>query len=88
MINLPESYFDLPEGYQPVFVYFSGEGYHEEYFTASSKEAAVELVLKEKGVTDYNSSFIKHVLVKANRSYFFRNGIPMYMGDSSKVNFK
>jgi hypothetical protein len=87
MINLPESYFDLPEGYQPVFVYFSGEG-GQEYFTASSKEAAVELVLKEKGATQYNSSFITHVLVKAAGNYFFRNGIPMYIGDSSKVNFK
>lgn len=78
---------NLPEGYQPIFIYFSGNG-GEEYFTASSKEQAAEIILKEKGATEWNSAFVTNVIVKATRPYFFRNGLPMYIGDTTKVNFK
>jgi hypothetical protein len=79
--------FNLPEGHQPVFIYFSGEG-GQEYFTASSKEEAAELILKEKGITQWNSAFITHVIVRATRPYFFRDGIPMHISDATKVEFK
>jgi len=65
--------FNLPEGYQPVFVYYTGNG-GEQYFTAPSMEEAVKLVLSEKGETEYNSAFLTAVITKAEGSYFFRRG--------------
>ena len=75
----------LPEGYQQVFVYFSGQG-TQEYFTAPSMEEAAEFILSEKGQTEWNSAFATRVIVKAEGSYFFINGkIPMQCNVHTQV---
>ncbi len=75
----------LPERYQPVFVYFSGQG-TQEYFTAPSMEEAAEFILSEKGKTEWNSAFATKVIVKTKGSFFFIDGkIPAICNAHTKV---
>jgi len=72
MLNLEK----LPEGYQTVYVYYSGMG-EEQYFTAPSMQEAGSFVLQEKGVMEWHSAFPTHFIMRASGSYFIRGGVPV-----------
>ena len=80
MLNLDK----LPEGYQTVYVYYSGMG-TEQYFTAPSLLEAGNFILKEKGVMEWHSAFPTHVIMRASGSYFIRGGIPIKAYDEFNV---
>ena len=67
---------NLPEGYQTVYIYYSGHG-TEQYFTAPNDKEAEEFILKEKGSTEYNSAFRTGVIIEAEGSYILKRGIPV-----------
>jgi len=81
---------ELPEGFQHVFVHFSGSGLTQ-YFTAPSKEAASEFISSQTDhLTEYSSAWITGLFcLGKDYSGFFRHGqIPLSCVELNRIEIK
>lgn len=81
---------EIPEGFQKVYVHFTGHG-TQQFFTAPSKEAASEFISAQTDeLTEWSSAWTTQLFCRAtDYCGFFQGGqIPIHCVDYTRVPIK